>query len=118
MPHNSVAIAANASSHGFSAWDIIVPIAILLTIVCIIILRKALNKIAFGRSMFIFLSSIFMGLLIGFIPSLTSTILAWVFFILGYAFLILMTFKSLQHLNKVKRQLVKEDPRANLSSNH
>lgn len=80
----------------------LVLIGIVVAIICIPIQRRALNKIAFGRSMFITFTAIILGVLIVAIGSAeqspASQIVGTLLILIGYAMLIFMAVKSLQRL--------------------
>jgi Ca2+/Na+ antiporter len=82
--------------------SILVTVAIVITVASVVIQRRALNKIAFGRSMFISFSAIFFGLFVGLLPTLPAAIVSILFLLLGFGFLVFMAIKSAQHLKAVK----------------
>ncbi|MCF8567807.1 hypothetical protein LLE49_24090 [Alicyclobacillus tolerans] len=84
-------------------WRIFVIVALLLIVIGVPLQYKALNRMAFGRSMFIFVTSVVMGLVVGMQPSIAATVIAAALFIIGYGFLILMSIKSFQRLRAGKR---------------
>lgn len=67
---------------------------------CIVIQKRALNKIAFGRSMFISGMAVLMGLIVGMLPGLAASIIAICLFIIGLGMLVLMAIKSYQRLQR------------------
>ncbi|MCL6442911.1 MAG: hypothetical protein K6T83_05550 [Alicyclobacillus sp.] len=83
-------------------WTIVWVVALLIIVVCIPIQHRALNKIAFGRSMFISWTAILMGLIVSLFPSISATVVALVLFIIGFGFMILMAVKSAQHLRRTR----------------
>lgn len=85
----------------------IVLLGIITIIVCVPIQRRALNKIAFGRSMFISFSAIVMGILVAVLRighnQIAYAIVSLCLFIIGFGMLILMAIKSVQHMKSNKR---------------
>ncbi|QQE78970.1 hypothetical protein [Alicyclobacillus sp. SO9] len=81
-------------------WNTVFVLVVLGFIVGIPIQHRALNKIAFGRSMFITISAILMGLFIGLYPSIAATIVSLVLILIGAGFMALMSLKSYQHLKR------------------
>lgn len=75
-------------------------IAVVGIVWCIVIQRKALNKIAFGRSMFISGMAVLTGLIVGQLPSLAAGIIAISLFVMGIGMLVLMAVKSYQHMQR------------------
>ena len=84
-------------------WRIVLVLAVLTIVVTVPIQYKALNKIAFGRSMFISFMSIIMGLIVAMMPNIPATILATVLFLLGFGMLIFMAVKSVQRMRSVRK---------------
>jgi len=82
-------------------------LGIIIIIVCIPIQRRALNKIAFGRSMFISFSALVMGVLVAVLrttnTNIAYAIVSFALFIIGFGMLILMAIKSYQHMKTNKR---------------
>jgi uncharacterized membrane protein len=78
--------------------------AIVIMVVCFVFQYRALNRIAFGRSVFISLSAIVMGLMVGMLPTISATIVSIVLLLLGYGMIVFMGYKSYQHLQSAKRQ--------------
>lgn len=72
---------------------------------CIVIQRRALNKIAFGRSMFISGMAVLTGLIVGQLPSIAAGIISISLLVIGLGMLVLMAVKSLQHMRKHGRQM-------------
>ena len=73
------------------------------SIICIPIQRKALNKIAFGRSLFITYTAILMGYIVGVIATtIAADIMGVVLYLLGMLMLIFMAVKSVQRLRARK----------------
>ncbi|MDQ0191292.1 hypothetical protein JI721_06345 [Alicyclobacillus cycloheptanicus] len=70
---------------------------------CIVIQRRALNKIAFGRSMFISGMAVLTGLIVGQLPSIAATIISVCLIVIGLGMLVFMAVKSQQHLRKRAR---------------
>jgi Mg2+/Co2+ transporter CorB len=85
-----------------AVWTVVFILALLTIVVCVPIQRRAMNKIAFGRSVFISLTAIIFGFIIALLPWIEATIVAVALFILGYGMMILMAIKSIQHLQHVK----------------
>lgn len=83
-------------------WTIVLIAGVVVSIICIPIQRRAMNKIAFGRSMFITWTAIIFGFIIALLPGIPATIIACCLFILGFGMMILMAIKSYQHLQRVK----------------
>jgi hypothetical protein len=79
-------------------------LALVIMVVCFVLQYKALNRIAFGRSVFISLAAIFMGLMVGMLPTISATIVSIVLLLLGFGMIVFMGYKSYQHLQMVKRQ--------------
>lgn len=71
---------------------------------CIVIQRRALNKIAFGRSMFISGMAVLTGLIVGQLPSVAAGIISICLFVIGLGMLVLMAIKSYQHMHKQGRE--------------
>lgn len=84
-------------------WRVIFLLALLIIIVSVPIQYKALNRIAFGRSMFITFMALLMGMIVAMLPSVAATIVAMVLFLLGFGFMVLMDVKSLQRLRAEKK---------------
>ena len=63
--------------------SILVTVAIVITVASVVIQRRALNKMAFGRSMFISFSAIFFGLFVGLLPTLPAAIGPFCFYFSG-----------------------------------
>lgn len=84
--------------------DILWMIGIVVLITCVIIQRRALNRIAFGRSMFICGMSFLVSFLVIMAP---LSIGAWVLFALfqlfGWVFLLFMTFRCVQRMRATDR---------------
>jgi uncharacterized membrane protein len=78
-------------------------IALAVAAVCVWLQYRALNRIAFGRSMFISGMSILTGLMVGLLPTLSATVVAVALLVLGYGFLVFMAVKSFQRLRSQKR---------------
>lgn len=84
-------------------WRIIFLLAVVIVVVSVPVQFKALNRIAFARSMFISFMAIFMGLIVAMLPSVAATIVAMVLFLLGFGFMALMAVKSFQRLRTEKK---------------
>lgn len=84
-------------------WRIIFLLAVVIVVVSVPVQYKALNRIAFGRSMFISFTAILMGLIVAMLPSVAATIVAMVLFLLGFGFMALMALKSFQRLRADKK---------------
>ena len=84
-------------------WQAAFWVMIIASIICLPIQRKALNKIAFGRSVFITYTAILMGYIIGILATtIAANILGIVLYVLGVAMLIFMAVKSVQRLRARK----------------
>jgi len=82
----------------------LVLLGIVIILICVPIQRKALNKIAFSRSMFITFTAIIMGILINVLTmNLKGELVGSLLIALGFAMLIFMAVKSLQHMKSVKQ---------------
>lgn len=91
-------------------WQIAFYAVIVLSILCIPVQRRALNKIAFGRSMFIAYTGIVMGYMLGVLStSIATTVLAVVIFLLGIAMLMFMALKSIQRLRMTRKHAERAD---------
>lgn len=84
-------------------WTIVFILLLLIGGVSIPVQRRAMNKIAFGRSMFISWTAIIFGFIVGLLPGIPATVVAACLFILGIGMMLLMTLKSYQHLERLKR---------------
>lgn len=79
--------------------DIVWGVALVVLGVCVVIQRKALNRIAFGRSMFISgMSFVVSFVVIIAPPSVGVWVLFGFFELFGWAFLIFMTVRSIARL--------------------
>ncbi|MCL6548187.1 MAG: hypothetical protein K6T30_04665 [Alicyclobacillus sp.] len=72
--------------------------AVLAIVCCVPIQRKAMNPIAFGRSMFISGAAIVTGFIISLIPTVSGAIVGSLLMVLGFGLMILMAVKSYQRL--------------------
>lgn len=87
------------------SWrEVVGLIALIVIVICIVYQRRALNKIAFGRSMFISWSAIVMGFLVGLLPTMEAAIVSVVLLLLGFGMIVFMGVKSFQHLRQLKYQ--------------
>lgn len=85
-------------------WQISFYIVIILSLVCIPIQRRAMNKIAFGRSMFITYTAIVMAYVVGVLSrSIAADVIAILMLLLGLVMLVFMAVKSIPHMNLRKR---------------
>lgn len=84
-------------------WRIIFLLAVVIVVVSVPVQFKALNRIAFARSMFISFMAILMGLIVAMLPSVAATIVAMALFLLGFGFMALMAVKSFQRLRTEKK---------------
>lgn len=84
-------------------WRLIFLLAVAIVVVSVPLQYKALNRIAFSRSMFISFMAILMGLIVAMLPSAAATIVSMVLFLLGFGFMGLMAIKSLQRLRSEKK---------------
>lgn len=85
-------------------WNVVFVVVVVGLIICVPIQFRALNRIAFGRSMFISGMSLLTGLFIGLFPSIGATIVSLFLIVLGMGFLVLMSVKSVQHMRMVKEK--------------
>jgi ABC-type multidrug transport system fused ATPase/permease subunit len=85
-------------------WGILAALMVLCCIVCIPIQHRALNRIAFGRSMFITFALILFGLFMVVVATnVAAVILGALLVVIGYGFMILVAVKSYQRLQGAKR---------------
>jgi len=84
-------------------WRIVFFLAVLTIVVTVPIQYKALNRIAFGRSIFISFMSIIMGLIVAMMPNIPAIILSTVLFLIGFGMLIFMAVKSLQRMRSARK---------------
>lgn len=80
-------------------------VGLLVFIVSVIIQYFALNRIAFGRSIFITVAMFAVGSMIWMSPYEVSKYLAGLFFVFGWAFLLFMTVQSIFHARQKKKKL-------------
>lgn len=80
-------------------------VGLLVFIVSLIIQYFALNRIAFGRSMFITISMFFVGFMVWMSPHEVSRYIADFFFVAAWIFLIFMTVQSLVRVRMKKKNL-------------
>ncbi|QSO50857.1 hypothetical protein JZ785_18450 [Alicyclobacillus curvatus] len=86
-------------------WQIAFWAMLVASVVCIPIQRRALNKIAFGRSLFITYTAILMGYVIGVLAtSIAADIMGIALYLLGMAMLLFMAVKSLHRLREKREQ--------------
>lgn len=84
-------------------WQISFYTVIILSLICIPIQRRAMNKIAFGRSMFITYTAIVMAYVVGVLSrSIAADVIAILLLLLGLLMLIFMAVKSIQHIKSRK----------------
>ncbi|WP_018131377.1 hypothetical protein [Effusibacillus pohliae] len=76
---------------------------LLAVIVCVIVQYFALHRAAFGRSMFITFAMFLVGFMISLSPHPVSQILSMVFYVLGWAFLLFVTWYALVRRYKMKK---------------
>jgi uncharacterized membrane protein len=87
------------------SWkEVVGLIALIVIVICMMYQRRALNKIAFGRSMFISWSAIVMGFLVGLLPTIEAGVVSVVLLLLGFGMIVFMGVKSFQHLRKLRYQ--------------
>lgn len=101
----STAAAAHAG-HGV-VWWIYTVIWILFIVSLIVFIpsqRRAMNKIAFGRSMFISAAAIVLGLFVAIRPGIGYAIVAIFLFLMGWGMIVFMGIKSYQHLRRVRNR--------------
>lgn len=84
--------------------EIIFVVAVLIIIPCIWWQRRALNKIAFGRSMFISWSFIIFGWIVGLLPNAAATIFSVILLLSGFAMIAFMGLRSRKHLQSRRYQ--------------
>ncbi|WP_067934501.1 hypothetical protein [Alicyclobacillus kakegawensis] len=83
-------------------WTALALLLVVCLAVCIPIQHRALNRIAFGRSMFITFALILFGLfLVAVATGLAAVVLGAMLMALGYGFLIFIAVKSYQRLRQV-----------------
>lgn len=81
--------------------DLLWGIAFIVLVICIMIQRRALNRIAFGRSMFISGMSFLVSFIVVLAPPNPAVWVLFVFFqLLGWVFLIFMTIRSLRRMRE------------------
>jgi hypothetical protein len=94
--------------HWLQIWhifrEVLFIIAVLIIIPCIVWQRRALNKIAFGRSMFISWSFIIFGWIVGLLPSIEATIFSVILLLFGFLMIVYMGVKSRKHLLATRRR--------------
>ncbi|MCL6627393.1 MAG: hypothetical protein K6T68_12505 [Alicyclobacillus shizuokensis] len=91
-------------------WTVLALLLVACLAVCIPIQHRALNRIAFGRSMFITFALILFGLFLVVVATgLAAVVLGALLMTLGYGFLIFIAVKSYQRLRQVKRQRLGAD---------
>ena len=74
-------------------------IGFIVLVVCIVIQRRALNKIAFGRSMFITGMSFLCSFIVAITPPSPEVWVLFAFFqALAWVFLVFMTLRSWRHI--------------------
>ncbi|QSO47743.1 hypothetical protein [Alicyclobacillus mengziensis] len=82
-------------------WQMAFWAMLVASVICIPIQRRALNKIAFGRSLFITYTAILMGYIVGVLATtVAADIMGIVLYVLGMAMLLFMAVKSLQRLRE------------------
>ena len=86
-------------------WQIAFFAMLVASVICIPIQRRALNKIAFGRSLFITYTAILMGYIVGVLATtVAADIMGIVLYVLGMAMLLFMAVKSFQRLRETREQ--------------
>jgi hypothetical protein len=85
-------------------WNIVFIVVFAGLIICIPIQFRVLNRIAFGRSMFISGMAILTGLFIGLYPSVAATVVSLFLVLLGMVFMVFMSVKSVQHMRHVRNK--------------
>lgn len=86
-------------------WQIAFFAMLVASVICIPIQRRALNKIAFGRSLFITYTAILMGYIVGVLATtVAADIMGIVLYVLGMAMLLFMAVKSFQRLRGKREQ--------------
>lgn len=78
--------------------EVLFIIGVLIIIPCIWWQRRALHKMAFGRSMFISWSFIIFGWIVGLLPSISATIFSVFLLLFGFLMIVYMGVRSRQHL--------------------
>lgn len=85
-------------------WQIAFWVMLIASIICIPVQRRALNKIAFGRSLFITYTAILMGYIVGVLATtIAADIMGIVLYLLGMVMLIFMAVKAWQRLRYQKQ---------------
>lgn len=74
-----------------------------LFIVCCVIQFRAMNRIAFGRSIFISTMFLLMGFIVAISSMSPARYVSWFLFVCGYGFLLFMTVQSVLHVQKNKQ---------------
>ncbi|TCS74419.1 hypothetical protein [Effusibacillus lacus] len=72
-------------------------------VVCLIIQYFSLHRVAFGRSMFITCAMFFVGFMISLSPYDISQLLSKLFYVLGWGFLLLVTWYAVVRRQKMKK---------------
>lgn len=76
-------------------------VAIVAVIVCVVIQRRALNRIAFGRSMFISGMAFLCSFIVAFtVPSAAVWVVFIFFQLLAWVFLVFMTIRSVRYMRE------------------
>ncbi|MDB5085072.1 MAG: hypothetical protein JWN30_1958 [Bacilli bacterium] len=78
-------------------------IGVLVFVICSIIQFLAMNRMAFGRSIFIAAMFLVMAVIARLSTSSAAGVFVGILLVLGYAFLFLMTWKSIVRFRKTKR---------------
>ncbi|MCY0902086.1 MAG: hypothetical protein OWU32_07865 [Firmicutes bacterium] len=81
--------------------DILWGVALVVLVICVVIQRRALNRIAFGRSMFISGMSFVVSFVVMIAPPSAGVwVLFGLFELFGWTFLIFMTVRSIARLRQ------------------
>lgn len=85
-------------------WQIAFWVTLVASVICIPIQRRALNKIAFGRSLFITYTAILMGYIVGVLAtSIAADVMGIVLYLIGMIMLIFMAVKAWQRRQQAKQ---------------
>ncbi|BCJ87456.1 hypothetical protein [Effusibacillus dendaii] len=78
-------------------------IGLLLFIVCMIVQFFALHRTAFGRSLFITAAMFLVGFMVSLSPYTVSQFISKFFYILGWGFMLLVTWQSIVRRMRMKK---------------
>lgn len=86
-------------------WQTAFWVMVVASIICIPIQRRAMNKIAFGRSLFITYTAIVMGYVVGVLStSIAADIMGILLYLLGLVMLLFMAARSWQRLRERRKR--------------